>query len=99
MHEPTVDVIYRPARTVVARTVGDEAVVLDLQSERYLALDEVGARVWALLDGRRDCASIAGTLADEYEAPIDQIKRDVEAFVAQLVELGLVEGARSSCEA
>jgi hypothetical protein len=99
MHDERDDRVYRPARTVVARTVGAEVVVLDLRSERYLALDEVGARIWSLLDGVRDAASIAHTLADEYAAPVEQIARDADAFLSTLVELGLVEGAQSACDA
>lgn len=38
---------------VLARTVGDETVILDLASGSYFGLDPVGARVWQLLaDGR-----------------------------------------------
>ena len=35
--------VYRRASNVVARAVRDEVVLLDLATERYLALDEVGA--------------------------------------------------------
>jgi hypothetical protein len=98
MPDETHEEFYRPARNVVARSVGQEVVALDLQSERYLALDEVGARAWSLLDGTRSVEAIARALADEYAASPEQIADDLREFFAQLVGLGLIEGSRSSCE-
>ena len=39
---------------VMARTVGDETVILDLASGTYYGLDPIGARIWQLMgEGRR----------------------------------------------
>jgi hypothetical protein len=84
--------VYQRASNVVARAVRDEVVLLDLATERYLALDEVGARVWSLLDGEHSRDHIADTIAVEYAASIEQIAADVDDFLEQLSTLGLVQG-------
>lgn len=84
--------VYRRSSNVVERAVRDEVVLLDLATEQYLALDQVGARVWALLDGEHSRDRIADAIALEYEASIDQISDDVDAFLEQLRALGLVQG-------
>jgi len=42
------DKVTIPAQ-VMARTVGDETVILDLASGTYYGLDPVGARIWQLM--------------------------------------------------
>ena len=37
------------APDVLFRTIGDEAVLLNLRTEMYLGLDPVGTRVWSVL--------------------------------------------------
>ena len=52
---------------VMARTVGDETVILDLASGTYFGLDPVGARIWALMGDGRALADICATMLEEYE--------------------------------
>ena len=40
-----------PADVEIVGRVGDESVLLDLKSERYVGLDSVSTRVWQVLTG------------------------------------------------
>lgn len=83
---------YRPqhATHVVAKTIDEVAVLLNLTNEMYYSLNEVGARVWELADGQRTIATIVDTLAGEYDAERGQIAEDVRSLLAALAAEGLI---------
>lgn len=82
----------RPAPDVVSRKVGDELVLLDLQRGVYFGLDEVGARIWALMLDNGDASTIVARLADEYEAPRQQLEEGVNQLLLELQSQGLLVG-------
>jgi hypothetical protein len=71
-----------------------EVVVFDEAGNRLLMLNQVGAAVWLLIDGERTGRDIAAliveTLGGERVA-LGQVEHDVQAFVGNLVEHGVVE--------
>ena len=79
---------------VMARTVGDETVILDLASGTYFGLDPVGARIWALMGERKTLAEICATMLEEYEVEREQLETDVLRLSGELVERGLVVPAQ-----
>ena len=79
---------------VMARTVGDETVILDLASGTYFGLDPVGARIWALMGEGRALAEICTTMLEEYEVEREQLETDVLRLSGELVERGLVVPAQ-----
>ena len=79
---------------VMARTVGDETVILDLASGTYFGLDPIGARIWALMGEGRTLAEICATMLDEYEVEREQLEADVLRLAAELLERGLVVPAQ-----
>jgi hypothetical protein len=79
---------------VVAAELDDESVLLDVSSGLYYGLDEVGSRIWTLLNEALDLETIVSRLADEYEAAPDELRRDVVAFVDALAGRGLVRTAQ-----
>jgi hypothetical protein len=76
---------------VMVRKVGEESVLLDLKTERYLGLDDVSARFWDLLTSGGSIQSAYETLLNEFEVDPDRLRKDVDDFVQELSELGLVE--------
>jgi len=79
------------APDVMFRTVGDEAVLLHLKSETYLGLDPVGTRMWTLLTASESIQRAYESLLAEYDVNGEQLRRDLEEFVAKLVEHDLVQ--------
>jgi hypothetical protein len=83
-----------PARRagVMWRRMGEEeSVLLNVQSEDYYSLNEVGTRTWELIDGQTTLEEIAAKLAEEYDAPLADIEADVLALVQDLREQGLLD--------
>ncbi len=78
------------SKEVLSQEVDGETVLLDLKSESYFGLDEVGTRIWQLLNDGSDLRSIFDTLHDEYDVGEKQLKKDLQDHLTQLVEAGLI---------
>lgn len=76
---------------VMVQELGGESVLLNLHSERYFGLDEVGTRMWALLTASESIQAAYDALLEEYEVESELLRRNLEELIAKLVENGLVE--------
>lgn len=54
-------------------------------------LNESGALIWELCDGKRTISDIVGLLSEQYPESRAQIETDVETLIAQLIENGIGE--------
>jgi hypothetical protein len=76
---------------VIAREVGGELVLLDLNSGQYFGLDKVGGRVWELLsESPRDLHELCDKIEIEFDAPRDRIEADLRALIKQLQDQALI---------
>jgi hypothetical protein len=73
-----------PAKHVVSTAHGSRTVLLDSRSGHYYGLDEVGSRIWNLAEAGFPPDSIAEQLAQEYDAPPERLRRDVDSFITEL---------------
>lgn len=87
---------FRPAAHARSVSTPDGAVLLDLRTGRYLALNTVGSAVWAELNAGGCLHDLPVRLAERFEAPHDKVAHDVRRFVAQLAASGLVEPGRGA---
>jgi hypothetical protein len=76
---------------VISHEVSGETVLLDLASENYFGLDEVGTRIWQLIQENGDLELIVKTLLDEYDVAEDTLKADVEKLLTEISDLGLIK--------
>lgn len=74
----------------VAREVGGETVLLDLASGTYFGLNEVGARIWQLLEDGQSPEKACDLILETYEVERDVLERDTIALLGQLLERGLI---------
>jgi len=75
---------------VLARTVGEEVVLLNLDNEQYYSLDATGTRFWELLAAGTSLDDAVSTLAQVFEVGDDVIRRDLQSLVDDLVRQGLL---------
>lgn len=78
---------------VLSQNLDGEAVLLDLASETYFGLNEVGTRVWELLESSRSLGEIATLLQSEYEVESARAESDVLDLATRLIEAGLASAA------
>ena len=78
---------------VMYNRVGDEIVLLDLDSGTYFGLDSVGTRVWELLTSETTIGGAIETMLGEYDVERAQLETDVYRLVAELEEKKLITAA------
>jgi len=75
---------------VLCQEVHGETVLLDLQSESYFGLDEVGTRVWQLLQENPKIEAVVDTLLEEYDVDEQQLRDDLNELLSKLAEKSLI---------
>lgn len=81
---------FRANDDVLFQPVDNELVLLDLKSQRYYGLDDVGARIWQLLLELGSTDKVADRICEEYDADRDRVISDVEVMVEDFLAQGLV---------
>jgi hypothetical protein len=79
-----------PAPDVLVQEVDDESVLLNLASEQYFGLDEVGTRMWQALSSCDSVQAAHDQLLKEYAVEEERLRSDLLDLVDQLVEHGLL---------
>ena len=70
-----------------------ESVLLNLKSESYFGLDQVGTRMWSLLTSTDSIQTAYEKLLEEYDVLADTLRQDMQDLIEQLIANGLVEVA------
>jgi hypothetical protein len=78
---------------VMDRSVGDETVILNLESGTYYGLDPVGARMWRLLGEGKSLGEVCEILLEEYDVAREQLEQDLLKLAEELANNGLVDRA------
>ncbi|TVQ90841.1 MAG: PqqD family protein [Chromatiaceae bacterium] len=79
---------------VLFQEVAGQAVLLNLQTERYFGLNEVATRALQLLQQDGHLAAAFETLAREYDVAPERLMQDLLTLVRDLEAAGLVVSER-----
>lgn len=82
--------IVIPSPEVLVQELDGEAVLLNLESERYFGLDDVGTRVWQHLLEHRQLKRICEEMQKEYDVDESALRADVLHLIEELIEAGIV---------
>ncbi|MCB0131444.1 MAG: PqqD family protein [Caldilineaceae bacterium] len=75
---------------VLFREMEDEAVILNLETEAYFGLDEIGTHMWGVLAASPTLDDAFALLLETYDVDAATLRADLDAFVTELVNAGLV---------
>jgi hypothetical protein len=78
---------------VLFRELEGESVILDLDSESYFGLDEVGTRIWQQVTESATIEEAFAALTREYDVEADELRADLYELLGTLLERGLLEVA------
>ncbi|MCG3154480.1 MAG: hypothetical protein DKINENOH_01074 [bacterium] len=70
--------------------LGGEIVILNVASGVYHGLDEVGARIWHLLQQPITVAELHATILAEFEVEAEQCRQDILQLLHELLDAGLI---------
>lgn len=76
---------------VLISKLQEESVILNLDSERYYGLDDVGTRILAVLTTSESIETAYETLVNEYDVDAQVLRRDLLELVEELVQQGLIK--------
>ncbi len=80
----------QPVPDVLFSRVGDEAVLLNVKSGMYYALDQIGVLVWTWSVEGQALGEIQAALSQQFVVELDVLWADLLALVRVLGENGLV---------
>ncbi len=81
--------IARTGDWLTAR-IDHELLMMSAGRGVYLALTEVGARIWELLETESSIERICEALQGEFDVTPDVCRREVQQFVEQMADQGIV---------
>jgi len=75
---------------VLIRFLDQEAVLLNLETERYFGLDAVGARMWQAVTSAPTIDAAFFELLEEYDVAPDTLRSNLTDLLNHLAENGLI---------
>ena len=81
----------RHSANATFQSVAGETILIHLVSGSYYSLNEVGTVFWQMLDGSVTIGACAAQIAQEYDAPVDQVQADLLEIAGELVPEDLAE--------
>jgi len=76
---------------VFAQEVDGEMVLLDMNSENYFGLDEIGCVIWQALQEHQSLQAVYDILLEDYDVEPEHLEKDLQIFIEQLKQAGLIE--------
>ena len=74
----------------LATYAGSELLMMSVDKGLYIALTEVGARIWELLETPHTMESLCEELCREFDVSPDLCRKEVETFCSKMIKHGAV---------
>jgi len=70
--------------------IGEEIVLLTVESGKYFKVDAVGSRIWEIIKEPTSIEKVLAQLVEEYEVSLTECEKDVRPFIKKLKEDNLI---------
>ncbi len=71
------------------RIIEDEAILVEVKKGEVIHLNDVGAKIWDLIDGENTVQDIVLGVVGAYEVDEDTARQDALCFISEVLEKGL----------
>jgi len=90
------DKVYKKSDSIVSRKIADEFVLVPIRQnvgnlENIYTLNDVAARIWELIDGKRSIGEIKKKICQEFEATPEAAEKDIREFLSKLEKVEIIE--------
>lgn len=75
---------------VLVRYLDKESVLLNLETERYFGLDDMGTRMWQVVTAAPNIDAGFQLLIDEFEVAPETLRANLLDLLSRLIENGLL---------
>lgn len=87
----------------MARNIAGETLIVPVKNRvgdlsAIYTLNEVGARIWQLIDNGQPVSKIAEAVAAEYDVTVDEAAQDVLELLDSMEAAGLIRAAAAEGE-
>ncbi|HKY42192.1 MAG TPA: PqqD family protein [Pyrinomonadaceae bacterium] len=76
---------------VLISKLQEESVILNLDSERYYGLNDVGTRILSVLTTSESIEAAYETLVKEYDVDAQVLRQDLLQLIEELVDRGIIK--------
>jgi hypothetical protein len=92
------DKYFNKEKDLVTRDVAGESIIVPIKRhvgdlEGVFTLNEVGAMIWQLIDGKTAVRQLMEAVRDEYDVEAAEAEKDVADFLLSLEDAGLIRPA------
>jgi len=87
----TMSSIVVATKDQVSSDLAGESILLSLKTANYYGLDQVGARIWELVQQPTPVTAVRDAILNEFDVDRERCERDVLELLRQLVAEGLIE--------
>ncbi len=82
---------FKISPDILSQIIDDETVLLDMKSENYFGLNDVGSKALELLKEGTDIESVVQDLLQLYNVEKNQLEKDISGLFQELLNAGLIE--------
>lgn len=84
---------FQLTKEVLSQEIDGDSVLLDMKSENYFGLNDVGSHVLKMLHDRSNLRKIVNHLLAIYDVEEKQLETDIAELLQQLLDAGLISPA------
>lgn len=84
---------FARADRLIASEIGDDVVILDVQSGHFFQLNTTAARVWDTLQTPMTVPAICTAMGERFNVDVEQCRVDVMELIQKMHHKGLVTAA------
>ncbi len=91
MHATLSDSKICAVKDQVSSNLGNETVILHVKTGSYYGLNEVGTRIWHLIQEPKPFTAVRDVILSEYNVEKNQLENDLKTLFNNLLKKGLIE--------
>jgi hypothetical protein len=86
----TMDVMIAQGEGQVSTVVDEKAVIMSVDNGKYYNLDDIGSRIWALIETPTPVGAVCDQMVQEFEVERATCEGDVLVLINRLLENNLI---------